>query len=893
MFSDLLYRLRALTKRRTVESELDDELKLHLDQEAAKLERAGFSPDDARRRARLALGGFERVKEDCRDARGTRWIEDLAQDIRFGARQLRFNLGFTAVAVSSLALGIGANTAIFQLVNAVRLRALPVERPYELAEIRIAGGNKGMGLNPDRYGGLTRPVWEEIQRDHPAFSSVFAWGRNEVGVGRPSEMQRVNGLSVAGDFFGTLGVPPWRGRLLQPADETSCPSTVAVVSHAYWQRALGGRELDESTRLLVNGQSKQVVGVTPPSFFGLSVGESFDIAQPLCRPPQVRRDVFSMIVMGRLQPGWTIERATRQVESASPAIFDVTAPTGYAAPTVERFKAFRLEAVSAAQGVSWLREEYDDSLVLLLGITGLVLLIACANLANLMLARASTRDREVAVRMALGASRGRLLRQMVTESGLLAAIGGALGLALAQFLSRTLVQTISTDSNNVELPIATDWRVLAFTGLAAVATCLLFGIVPALRGTRAQPVEAIKAGGRGLSQAPARTMVHRAIVVAQIAISLVLLVGALLFVRSLYNLTTFDPGFRLRGITVAFVGYPQLKGPTERLEALQRQVLESIRSIPGVTDAATTTNVPLLGGSWTHGVKIGAVEDSSKFTWVSPGYFRTMGIPLLEGRGFDDRDTSSSRRVAIVNQMFARVFLGGASPVGRVLRTIPEPDFPATDYEIVGVIPDTKYNELRGRGYPMTFAPAGQYPVIGPWATVLVHSTTAPTVTMDAVKRALSATLTDPIVTQTVFETRIREGMVRERVVAMLAGFFGVLATVLAMIGLYGLIAYLVARRRNEIGVRLALGARPAQVVGMVAKDAGRLLAFGLTIGVVLALMAGRSASSTSLLFGLSPYDPLTIAAACIVLGGMAGAGCLIPARRASRLDALIALRHE
>ena len=886
MLSDLLYRLRALTKRRAVESELDDELKLHLDHEAAKLERAGFSPDDARRRARLALGGFERVKEDCRDARGTRWIEDLAQDIRFGARQLRFNLGFTAVAVSSLALGIGANTAIFQLVNAVRLRALPVERPYELAEIRIAGGNKGMGLNPDRYGGLTRPVWEEIQRDHPAFSNVFAWARNQVGVGRPSEMQRVNGL-------GTRGVSPWRGRLLQPADETGCPSTVAVVSHAYWQRALGGRELDESTQLLVNGESKQIVGVTPPWFLGLSVGESFDIAQPFCRPRQVRRDLFSMIVMGRLQPGWTLERATRQVASASPAIFDVTAPTGYTAPTVERFKAFRLEAVSAARGVSWLREEYDDSLVLLLGITGLVLLIACANLANLMLARASTRDREVAVRMALGASRGRLLRQMVTESGLLAAIGGALGLGLAQFLSRTLVQTISTDSNNVELPIATDWRVLAFTGLAAVATCLLFGIVPALRGTRAQPAEAIKAGGRGLSQAPARTTVHRAIVVAQIAISLVLLVGALLFVRSLYNLTTFNPGVRLRGITIAFVGYPQLKGPTERLEALQRQVLESIRSIPGVVDAATTTNVPLLGGSWTHGVKIGAVEDSSKFTWVSPGYFRTMGIPLLEGRGFDERDTSSSRRVAIVNQMFARVFVGGASPIGRVLRTNPEPDFPATDYEIVGVIADTKYNELRGRGYPMTFAPAGQYPVLGPWATVLVHSTTAPTVTMDAVKRAVSATVTDPIVTQTVFETRIREGMVRERVVAMLAGFFGVLATVLAMIGLYGLIAYLVARRRNEIGVRLALGARPAQVVGMVARDAGRLLAFGLTLGVVLALMAGRSASSTALLFGLSPYDPLTIAAACILLGGIAGAGCLIPARRASRLDALIALRHE
>ncbi len=893
MLSDLWYRLRALLRRDAVESELDEELRLHLEREAAKYERSGSTPEEARRRARVALGGVEQVKEDCRDVRGTRWIEDLAQDLRYGIRQLRFNPGFAAVAVCSLALGVGANTAIFQLVNAIRLRTLPIERPWELAEIRIAGGNKGMGLNPSRYGGMTRPLWEEIQRDHPAFSAVFAWNSNEVGVGRPTDIRRANNLSVAGDFFATLGVAPFRGRLLRPDDETSCPSSVAVVSYAYWQRALGGRELDASTQLLINREPKQVVGVTPPGFFGLAVGESFDIVQPFCRPPQVRRDVFSMIVMGRLRPGWNIARATSQLNTASPALMEATVPTGYAASTAERYKAFRLEAASAARGVSWLRDEYDASLILLLGITGLVLLIACANLANLMLARASTRDREVAVRMALGASRGRLLRQMMTESGLLAAVGGAFGLGLAQFLSQTLVKAISTESTVVELPIATDWRVLAFTGVAAAGTCILFGVIPALRGTRSQPVEAMKTGGRGLSQAPARTIIHRAIVVAQIAVSLVLLVGAVLFVRSLYNLSTFDPGLRQQGITIAFVGYPDVKGPIERFEAVQRQVLESIRSIPGVIDAATTTNIPLLGGSWTHGVKIGAVENSSKFTWVSPGYFRTMGIPVLEGRGFDEHDTSTSRRVAIVNQMFARVFLGGASPIGRVLRTSPEPNFPATEYEIVGVIPDTKYNELRGDSYPMTFAPAGQYPVLGSWANVLIHSQTDPGVTMDAVKRAISKLLPDAFINQIVFETRIREGMVRERVVALLAGFFGVLATVLAMIGLYGLIAYLVARRRNEIGVRLALGARPGQVVSMVARDAGRLLASGLAIGLVLALIAGRGASSTSLLFGVTAYDPPTLVGACLLLGAIAGFGCLIPARRASKLDALIALRHE
>jgi predicted permease len=895
MFSGLLYRLRALFRRGAVERELDDELHLHLDHEAAKYERAGLSAAEARRRARLALGGVDQVKEDCRDVRGTRWIEDLAQDLRYGIRQLRFNPGFAAVAVASLALGVGANTAIFQLLNAVRLRTLPVERPAELAVARIVGGNAGMGLNPGRYGGLTRAVWEEIRRDHPAFSDVFAWSADRVLVGERTELRRASGLWVTGEFFQALGVPAWRGRVIVPSDEeTSCPSSVAVISHAYWQRALGGRELDGSTSLLVDGRPIQIVGVTPPSFFGIAVGETFDIAQPFCRPKAMSRNVFSMTVMGRLRPGWSLARASSQLNAASPAIFEATVPSGYGADTVERFKAFRLEASPASAGVSWLREQYDASLTLLLGITGLVLLIACANLANLMLARASTRDREVAVRMALGASRGRLLRQLLAESGLLAVIGGALGLGLAQILSRALVRTISTESNVVDLPIATDWRVLAFTLAVAASTCVLFGIAPALRGTRAQPVEAMKAGGRGLSQAPARTIIHRLIVVTQIAVSLVLLVGALLFVRSLYNLSTFDPGLRLSGITVGFLGFPDVteKSP-ERLDALQRQVLDMVRAVPGVTDVATTTNVPLMGSSWTHGIHIGAAEGSSKFAWVSPGYFRTMGIPLLKGRGIDERDTSSSRRVAVVNQMFVREFLGGANPIGRVLRTSAEPDFPATEYEIVGVIADTKYNELRGQSYPMTFAPGGQYPMLGPWANVMIHADTAPPATMAAVKHTISTAFPGAVLQQFVFQERIREGMVRERVVAMLAGFFGVLATVLAMVGLYGLISYLVARRRNEIGVRLALGASPAQVVGMVARDAARLLGTGLAVGVLLSLIAGRSASSTSLLFELTPYDPPTLVGACLLLGAIAGAACLIPARSAAKLDALVALRHE
>jgi predicted permease len=894
VLSDLIYRLRAIFRRADVERELEDELHLHVEQEAAKYERAGMRPDDARRRARLALGGYEQVKEECRDVRGTRWLEELAQDLRYGARQLRHSPGFALVAILSLALGIGANTAIFQLLNAVRLRSLPVPRPHELAQVRIAGGNQGMGINPGQYEGLTRPIWEEIRREHPAFSGVFAWIPDGVYLGPRSDLQRANGLTVSGEFFETLGVQPWRGRILTRADDAvSCPSTVGVISHAYWQGAMGGREIGDGTTLLVNGEPKQIVGVMPPTFPGLVVGEQFDIAQPFCRPKELRSEVFSVIVMGRLRPGWTSARASRQLDAASPAIFEATAPTGYGGDTVERFKRFRLEAISASSGVSWLRSTYDSSLWLLLGITGLVLLIACANLANLLLAKASTRERELAVRLALGASRGRLLRQLIAESGLLAVIGGALGLAVAQSLSRVLVLSISTEGSAVTLPMETDWRVLLFAAAVAMSTCVVFGLVPALRATGAHPVEAMKSGGRGLSGSRERTTIHRLLVVTQIAVSLVLLAGALLFVRSFHNLTTLDPGMRQRGIIDALVAVPGLQGPAERYEALLRQVLDEMRAIPGISGVATTSNVPLLGSSWTHGIRIGTTEGLSKFAWVSTGYFRTMGIPLLAGRDIDETDTSASRRVAVVNQMFVRTFLGGNDPIGRTLTTSPEPHYPATDYEIVGVIADTKYHAIREGTPPMAFAPAWQHPQLGPGAMFMIHSSLAPDVTMAAIKRTIAAKHPDAILEMKVFETQIRDGMLRERLMAMLSGFFGVLAALLAMIGLYGLISYLVARRQNEIGIRLALGARPREIVRTILRDAGRLLIVGLSIGVALVLLAGRSASSSALLFGLTPYDPPTLVAACLLLAAIAGLASLLPARRAARTDPLVALRHE
>ena len=423
---------------------------------------------------------------------------------------------------------------------------------------------------------------------------------------------------------------------------------------------------------------------------------------------------------------------------SSTGIFEAAAPTGYGPTSIEQFKKFRLAAYSGSSGVSWLRTQYDMPLQLLLAMTGLVLLIACANLANLMLARATARQHEVAVRLALGASRATLLRQFLVESGLLAASGAALGIGLAQILSRVLVRALSTADAAPTLTIATDWRVLLFTAGLAMATCLVFGIAPALRAARILPASAMKSGGRSMTAGRERFSVQRLMVVTQIAVSLVLLVAALLFVRSFRNLITFDPGFRQEGITVGFFSFHRSGLAPEGINDFQRAFLAEIKAMPGIVNAGTTTNIPLIGGSWTHGVRVGANQGDSKFTWVSPGYFETMNLPILQGRDFTLHDTRTSLRVAVVNQTFVRQLAGGANPIGLTLRTAPEPNYPSTVYEIVGVVPDTKYNDLRGEIPAMAFAPDSQYPTIGPWSVMMIQSSIDPAAAIAGIKHRLA-----------------------------------------------------------------------------------------------------------------------------------------------------------
>jgi predicted permease len=885
-------RIMALGNRSALGRDNAEELREHMQMRIDANRARGMSAEEAEREARRRFGNPVVVRErvDAEDA--ALGFAGLYRDARYAVRGFFKSPGFAFVVIVTLALGIGANTAIFELLDAVRLRTLPVEAPQELAELRIAGGNHGFGVNDGPYSQFTIPMWEEVRRSHEPFSGIFAWRSTGVLEGRMTDAKRIHGLEVSGEFFNILGVAPWQGRLIEPQDEGVCEVSKVVVSYPYWKSHLGGQPITGGTTVMIDDHVAQVLGVTPPSFFGLVVGDQFDVAFPACAPPNPPREAFVISVMGRLKPGWTMDRATQYFRSLSPGIFDATAPGDYRAQSVAKYKAFRLAAYPAGAGVSALRADYDSSLRLLLAITGLVLLIACANLANLMLARASVRQREMAIRLAVGASRTRLLRQLLIESGLLALGGAGLGVALAQPLSRLLVVSLNTSSSTIQLTIAPDWRVLLFAAGVAGLTAIIFGTVPAMRGAKADPITALKAGAPSMTGSRERFSMQRLMVVTQIAVSMVLLVGALLFVRSYRKLVTIDPGMRESGMTVGFFGYYMLNIKPENEAEFKRQLVEQVRSVPGIENAASTTDTPLGGGSWEHNVRLGTLEGSSKFTYVSPSYFATMNINLLTGRNFTDDDTNASPFVLIVNQTFLRKYLGNTPPIGQVVHVMPEPRYPERTYQIVGTIPDTKYNSLRGETPPMAFVPAGQFPVTaqGPGAALMIAANDT-TSTMASVRRAIAAKYPTMVMQFFDFQQGILDNLVRDRMMAMLSGFFGLLAAVLVVVGLYGVLSFFVAQRRNEIGVRIALGARRLQVVGLILRDTVGMLVAGAILGIGLALLAGRGASA--LLFGLKPWDVASLTFAFVLLSAVALIASWIPALRASRLDPVAALRAE
>ena len=825
------------------------------------------------------------------------------RDLRHALRFLRLSPGFTLVAVLTLALGIGANTAIFQLIDSIRLRTIPVKNPQELGTIRIADRHWGSGQFSSQYSQLTFAMWEQIRKRQEGFAEIAVWSDQRFNLATGGEVRKAKGIHVSGDFFHVLGVEPILGRLLGPADDQpGCGISGANISYAFWQRNFVGDPSVIGKRLTLDGNSFQVIGVTPPGFNGISIGDTFDVAVPICVEPILsprnnrltRRHAWWLATIGRLKPGWTMTRANAQILAVTPAILQETIPTVYDAEATKKYLEYKLGAFSASTGFSELRSDSETSLWLLLGISGLVLLIACANLANLMLARASARERQIAIRRALGATRWRMVRELLSESLLLAAAGSTCGLFLAFAISRLLVAFISTEQNQIFLDLGMDWRVLAFTAGLAALTTVSFGLAPALRATRAEPAMLLQSGSWGATVGRELFSLRRILIVSQVGLSVVLLMGALLFVRSLRNLTTLNVGFQQTGILVTSVDFTRLQLPEERYTEYKRDLVKRVQAILGVESAAHAMLVPFGGSTWNDDVINEGSDQDAGVAWenfLGPGYFKTVGTPFLAGRDFDDRDTSTSAKVAIVNQAFARKILKVADPLGKHFRIHEAPGKPRPLYEIVGVTADNKFQDMHEEFLPFMYFPSTQEEKPSPDDHILIRSSLPLTNLISSMKETIADVNPGIDLEFLVFKTRIQNSLIQDELMATLSGFFGFLAALLAAIGLYGVMSYMVIQRTKEIGIRMAIGAERFDVLRMILREATVLTVTGLVIGTGLALAAAQAAKS--LLFGLKPRDPLTLVMAVVTLSAVAALASFLPAYRASKLDPLTALRYE
>jgi putative ABC transport system permease protein len=898
-------RLFRFLRREQWARERERELRAHLEIETDEFVGRGMSREEAGYAARRKLGNVTRIHEEIREMNSFGFLETLMHDLRYAARVLRLNPIFTIVAVLSLALGIGANTAIFQLLDALLLRMLPVKNAQEIARVAIDHRRSASGSFVSRYPDLTYAMWEQIQKQQQGFSSVFAWGPNQFNISPGGEVHNVQGLWVSGEFFDTLEVNPLLGRLLGVADDQpGCGSSGAVISYSFWQREYGGDRTVIGRSLSINRHPFSIIGVTPASFYGVEVGRNFDVAIPVCAEPQINgeysrlhtRSDWWLSVMGRLKPGWTMDRAATQLRAISPGLFEATLPENYNPSQAKHFLTYRLGSFPCDSGVSGLRREYGQPLWLLLILAAMVLLIASANLANLLLAKASTREKEMGMRMALGASRGRLIRQLLAESLLLAATGALLGGLLARNLSHVLVASISTPDDPLFMDTGTDWRVLAFAAALAVLTCILFGLTPAFRATSVSPGSALQEAGRSTTPGRARFRLRHALVVTQVALAMILLVGALLFSRSLNKLANVDAGFRQDGVLVTDIDYTELHLSNEARLAFAKELLRNVRAIPGVDAAATAAIVPLSGNGMNYDILWGISGEpegeapAPPFNRVSAGYFDTLRTPILAGRDFDDRDSAGSPNVAIVNEAFAKQFAKGENPVGMTFRVRAMAKTSAP-YQVIGFVKDTKYAELREDFQPIVYTATAQYDRPETDVQIVIRSRSPLASVVAGVKGVAENSGSNLDVTFTPFRQMVESGLLRDRLMAKLSGFFGLLAMLLAMIGLYGVISYMVTRRRVEIGIRIALGADKQNIMRLILREAVALLVAGLGIGTLLAIALSKTAAS--MLFGLKPTDAPTFASALAILTFVALVAALLPALRAARLDPMTSLRQE
>jgi putative ABC transport system permease protein len=821
------------------------------------------------------------------------------QDFRDAFRALKAIPVVTSVAILSLALGIGANTAIFSILDSLLLRRLPVEDPRRLHIV---------GTGPERRNtSWTNPIWEQIRDRQTLFDGAFAWSSTRFNLAEGGQTEFVDGVWASGRYFDVLGVPAILGRTFTETDDRrggGPEGPVAVISYSFWQRRFGGAADAIGRSLTVERVPFTIVGVAPPGFFGVDVGRTFDVVIPIGAEPLIRgkessldrRSSWWLNVMIRLETDQREEAGNAALRGVRPQIRDATMPQDWRPQDRDGYLRDGFSLIPAATGGSGLRQRYRLPLTAIMVVVGLVLLIACANIANLLLARATARRHELSVRVALGASRLRIVRLLLSESLLLAGAGALLGLVFAQWGSRLLVRQLSTTTNNVFLDLSLDWRVLGFTAGVAITTAVLFGLAPALRGTRVQPNDALKTQGRGVI-GEGRLNLGNTLVVIQVALSLVLVVAAGLFVRTFSSLANLNLGFDRNQVLVASVNAQRAQlEPAQRPE-LFRRVLEAASSVPGIPSAALSAVTPISGSTWNNRIELPDGPDlpeNERLTYInliSADWFQTYGTPIIAGRDFTRADNAGAQQVAIVNETFARRFAYGRNPVGTRVRQPGYGTRPTIERHIVGYVKDAAYRSLREPVPPTMYIPYAQQPEPPSSMSVSVRAAGgSPALLTKSLAAALTPVHRDLAITFRPLADQVNAALTQERLVAMLSGFFGGLALLLAGLGLYGVTSYAVSRRRTEIGIRMALGSAPAGVVRLVLRRVAILVALGMLAGVGISLWAARFV--TTLLYGLQPRDPLTLAAAAVILGAIGGLAGWLPARRASRIDPAGVLRE-
>ncbi len=879
--STLLHRLGSIVtglfRRDRVEAQLDDELRTFVDMAAAEKMREGLPAAEARRQAMLELGGIEQVKERVRTGRHGALLDELAGDVRYAFRAFRRNPGFTATIVVTLALGIGANAAIFGLIDALLLRWLPVSRPQELVQVR----------RPGQFGeSFSYPILRAFDAQRQIFSGVAGFSGRAIEIGPPGSVIRVQGSIVTGGFYETLGLRPAVGRLLTPQDDEPGAVPVAVISDAFWERRWNRRPDIVGQTERIYGVPVSIVGVSPPGFIGVNVGSADDVTLTAAALPQVNpREAgllgpgnFWMRALARPRAGIPPAQAAARLNAVWPQVADAAVAPHWPADRRKAMVESTFELVPGGTGYSYLREIYRQPLFVLMAVAAIVLIIASANVASLLLARARARRREIAVRLAMGAGMARIVRQVLIESTLLSLIGAAFGVGLAWASSRVLVEMISTGPLQVAFDLTPDWHLLGFASAVAIATGLLFGAAPAVHAVTAPSLREEARASR------TRSRLLSSLVSAQVGLSLVLLAGAGLFVRTLQNLQDQDSGFRHENVLLVDLERPGTASPED--------LLEDTRRLPGVVSASVTTHTPLSGSLWSEAaVPVGQPlpdRETTLFVGADPGFFSTLQIRLLAGREFTADDSAGAPGVAIVNEAFARRFFPNQPPIGqRLAATV---DGERRDVAIVGLVKNTSVTGLRVTPPRMVYVPYAQLP--SERSTTLVLRVTGPTApTAAAIQQIVQSKVPEAVTEVRPFSAQVQATIVQERMVATLAGAFGLLALTLACVGLYGLLAYRVVQRTNEIGIRVALGARAASVVGLVFRDGARLVIAGIVMGLPFAWAASRVIES--MLFGVTATDPATMLGAVAVMIAAAQIAVSLPASRAARVDPLVALRRE